>query len=74
MGGGVYNYSVIGFDDPQARVVLTGSSAITDNVAEAEGGGIALPGDSVASSVFVCAPSEGANVYGNTPNDCFLSP
>ena len=51
------------------KVVLNDSSVVTGNVAEAGGGGVySIP------YLFVCAPTEGANVYGNSPDDCLSPP
>ncbi len=47
---------------------MSATSSITGNTARIGGGGIsAEPGTLVG---VVCAPDAGANVYGNTPDDC----
>ena len=69
-GGGVY----VDDTDESIRVLLNDSGSITGNTAEGAGGGLAFYGDFVTSSVFTCAPSDGANVYRNTPDDCYIEP
>ena len=71
IGGGVWNARWI-HSASLGRVVLNGSSSITGNAAEIGGGGIAYSGDSAASSFFACAPTDGANIHGNTPDDCYI--
>ena len=51
---------------------MSGTSSISANTALQSGGGLyALRG--ILTGVD-CGPGTYANVYGNSPNDCFLSP
>jgi hypothetical protein len=60
-GGGVYN---------AGHMTMTGSSIITENRAGLGGGLYNVSGGTLNG--VVCGP--GGNVYGNTPDDCFIEP
>jgi hypothetical protein len=62
-GGGVYMNS-------SASLTMTGSATITGNAA-GQGGGVYAESGSLLNGV-VCGP--GGNVYGNTPDDCYVEP
>ena len=70
VGGGLYNFAIQDY----VEVHLLDASSITGNLAEGGGGGVAFQGGTAADNAFVCAPSEGANVHGNTPDDCLSIP
>jgi hypothetical protein len=72
-GGGVYN---------EGTVTMTGASRITGNEAGAAAVGLREPGlggglydasGGILNGVY-CAPHTYANVYGNTPDDCYFEP
>ena len=65
VGGGLMNF---------ATVYLADSSSIDGNVADGGGGGVAFTQDGDETNGFVCGPSEGANVRGNSPDDCLALP
>jgi hypothetical protein len=64
IGGGVYNTGTL---------TMTGSSRITENrlygVQQNQGGGLYNAGGGTLNGV-TC----GTNVYGNTPDDCYMEP
>ena len=68
-GGGVYN---------EGTLTMTDSSRITDNEAQNGGNGVSGLGGGLYNAsggtlVGVnCAPHTYANVYGNTPDDCYI--
>ena len=70
-GGGVYN---------SGSLTMTGASRINDNEAMTSGSGVRGLGGGVYNAsggtlVGVnCAPHTYANVYGNTPDDCYIGP
>ena len=61
LGGGVYN---------AGHLTMTGSSRITENRA-GQGGGVYNASGGTLIGVG-CAPQTYANVYGNTPDDCYF--
>ena len=61
-GGGVYNTGTL---------VMHGSATIHDNSAGVAGGGIHDAGGTLTG--VLCAPGTLANVYGNTPDDCYFA-
>ena len=67
-GGGVAMYR--GTLSPSPTFTMTGSSAITGNTA-GQGGGICAASGTTLVGV-TCGP--GGNVYGNTPDDCYVEP
>jgi hypothetical protein len=71
VGGGVY-HATRASNGETGGVVLKGASSITGNIAEVNGGGVAFLADAAAFSVLTCAPDDGANVLGNSPDDCYL--
>ena len=68
-GGGVYLVDDTRPGHPS--LTMTGSSSITGNAADDIGGGIFVSADSLLVGVG-CAPQTYANVYGNTPDDCYI--
>ena len=70
LGGGV---SLYGADRPPPTLTMTGSATITGNTATVHGGGIYVKGGASLTGVN-CAPHTYANVYGNTPDDCYFEP
>jgi hypothetical protein len=50
--------------------IVNDAASITGNSASGGGGGIYFIDPSTRPHIFVCAPAEGANVYGNSPDDC----
>ena len=67
-GGGVAMYR--GTLSPSPTFTMTGSSAITGNTAGQGGGIYAASGTTLVG--VTCGP--GGNVYGNTPDDCYVEP
>ena len=71
-GGGVWM-----LNDPSLSVppslTMTGSATISGNAVGDKGGGIYASADSILSGVS-CGPQTLANVYGNTPDDCYFEP
>jgi hypothetical protein len=53
------------------NLTMTGASVISDNQASETGGGLYAADDSVLTGIS-CGPGGGANVYGNTPEDCLI--
>ena len=71
-GGGVYMVRDVSLPEPPS-LTMTGSSTINGNAAGGPGGGVYAGAGSVLTGVS-CAPQTLANVYGNTPDDCYLEP
>ena len=67
-GAGVYLWEGTG-----ASLTMTGSSTISGNTTGKTGGGIYAGAGSTLIGVS-CGPQTLANVYGNTPDDCYLEP
>jgi hypothetical protein len=61
-GGGTYNGA-------NASVLLSGSSSVTDNRAEASGGGIF--NEESAGATIAFAPNWSGTISGNTPDNIF---
>ncbi len=51
---------------------MSGTSSISANTALQSGGGLVRTRGTLTG--VSCGPGTYANVYGNSPNDCFLSP
>jgi hypothetical protein len=68
LGGGPYSPNGVG-GGVSGPVSLHDHSVVTENFAESGGGGVySRPGR------YICAPAEGANIYGNAPDDCLAIP
>jgi hypothetical protein len=55
-----------------ASLTLHDATYVTGNKARDDGGGLWHRRHNRARSRVVCAPETGANVYGNSPDDCFF--
>ena len=71
LGGGVY---MVDDSSPgQPSLTMTGSATISGNAAGDQGGGVYAGAGSVLTGVS-CGSQTGANVYGNSPDDCYTEP
>jgi predicted outer membrane repeat protein len=68
-GGGVWMIPAYGY---HPSLTMTGSSRITGNRADEKGGGLVYGSSGAVLSGVYCAPQTYANVYDNTPDDCYF--
>jgi hypothetical protein len=71
-GGGVYMVRDPSLPEPPS-LTMTGSATISGNSAGDQGGGVYVGLGSVLDGVM-CGSQTGGNVYGNTPDDCYVEP
>jgi hypothetical protein len=67
-GAGVYLWEGTG-----ASLTMTGSSTVSGNSTGKTGGGVYAGAGSILTGVS-CGPQTYANVYGNSPDDCYIEP